>query len=85
MLLYPRQNVSNKLSMDWWHYYHKREPGVWEEVNEFVLIYCVEGEGWFELDHQRYKITSNQFFILPKHQAHAYGSNAALSPSKCIQ
>ena len=45
-------------------------------MNEFVLIYCVEGEGWFELDHQRYKITSNQFFILPKHQAHAYGSNA---------
>jgi len=55
--------------------FHYRERNA-EEVNEFVLIYCVEGEGWFELDHQRYKITSNQFFILPKHQAHAYGSNA---------
>ena len=22
-----------------------------EEVNEFVLIYCVEGQGWFELAH----------------------------------
>ena len=24
-----------------------------EEVNEFVLIYCVEGQGWFELAHRR--------------------------------
>ena len=36
--------------------FHYRERSA-EEVNEFVLIYCVEGEGWFELDHQRYKIT----------------------------
>ena len=45
-----------------------------EEVNEFVLIYCVEGQGWFELAHRRNEINSNQFFILPKHVAHAYGS-----------
>lgn len=48
-----------------------------EEVNEFVLIYCVEGQGWFELAHRRNEINSNQFFILPKHVAHAYGSNTA--------
>ena len=35
----------------------------------------LEGEGWFELDKHRYAVTANQFFILPKHQAHAYGSN----------
>ena len=48
-----------------------------EEVNEFVLIYCVEGQGWFELAHRRNEINSNQLFILPKHVAHAYGSNTA--------
>lgn len=47
-----------------------------EEAGEYVLIYCVEGEGWFELENRRHKVTANQFFILPERQAHAYGSNA---------
>lgn len=54
-------------------HYRKRSS---EEVGEFVLIYCVEGEGWFELDNCRHTVTANQFFILPEHQAHTYGSNA---------
>lgn len=54
-------------------HYRKRNS---EEVGEYVLIYCVEGEGWFELDNRRHKVTANQFFILPEHQAHTYGSNA---------
>lgn len=45
------------------------------EANEFVLIYCVEGEGWFELDKKRQAVTANQFFILPEHKAHSYGSS----------
>ena len=53
-------------------HYRKRNT---EEATEFILIYCMEGEGWFELDKHRYAVTANQFFILPKHQAHAYGSN----------
>ncbi|WP_455672986.1 AraC family transcriptional regulator [Phocaeicola sp.] len=55
--------------------FHYRERSR-EEANEFVLIYCVEGEGWFELDRHRYAVASNQFFILPEQKAHAYGSNA---------
>ena len=51
-------------------HYRKRNT---EEATEFILIYCMEGEGWFELDKHRYVVTANQFFILPKHQAHAYG------------
>lgn len=46
-----------------------------EESQEFVLIYCVKGEGWFELDGKRRNVCANQFFILPKGKAHAYGSN----------
>lgn len=53
-------------------HYRKRDT---EEVTEFILIYCMEGEGWFELDKHQYAVTANQFFILPEHQAHAYGSN----------
>ena len=52
-------------------HYRKRNT---EEATEFILIYCMEGEGWFELDKHRYAVTANQFFILPKHQSHAYGA-----------
>ena len=55
-------------------YFHYRIRDT-EEVTEFILIYCMEGEGWFELDKHQYAVTANQFFILPEHQAHAYGSN----------
>lgn len=44
-----------------------------EEVKEYVLIYCVEGEGWFELEGKKQVVRANQFFILPEHKAHAYG------------
>ena len=44
------------------HYCERKE----EDSNEFVLIYCVEGEGWFKLDGKRYDVRDNQFFILPK-------------------
>ncbi len=46
-----------------------------EEACEYILIYCVEGSGWFELDGSRHKVEPNHFFILPKGKSHAYGSN----------
>lgn len=46
-----------------------------EEAMQFVLIYCVEGSGWFEIDGVRQKVLPDHFFILPKAKAHAYGSN----------
>lgn len=47
-----------------------------EEAAQFVLIYCVEGEGWFETEGKRMVIKANQFVILPKYKAHAYGCTA---------
>jgi len=44
-----------------------------EEALQYVLIYCLEGEGWFELNDQIQKVTANQVFILPKGRAHSYG------------
>jgi AraC-like DNA-binding protein len=52
--------------------YHFRKRSR-EEASQYVLIYCTEGEGWFELNGQQQKVTANQVFILPKGQAHAYG------------
>lgn len=46
-----------------------------EEASQFVLIYCIDGEGWFEIDRRRELVTGHQFFILPKGKAHKYGSS----------
>ena len=46
-----------------------------EEARQFVLIYCVEGRGWFEVEGRQEKIGPHQFFILPKGKAHTYGSS----------
>jgi len=43
---------------------------------QYILIYCVEGEGWFILNNQKHIVKQFQFFILPKGHAHSYGSNA---------
>lgn len=47
-----------------------------KESQQYILIYCVEGEGWFVLNNQKHIVRQFQFFILPKGQAHSYGSNA---------
>lgn len=48
-----------------------------EEAKQYILIYCIEGNGWYEIDSVKFNVTTNQFFILPKNKAHSYGSNAA--------
>ncbi|MEI7501999.1 MAG: AraC family transcriptional regulator [Paludibacter sp.] len=47
-----------------------------EEAIQYILMYCVEGEGWFEIDNQVQKVTANQVFVLPKSKVHSYGSNS---------
>lgn len=58
--------------------YHYRKRSV-EEASQYVLIYCAEGEGWFELNGQRQKVMPNHVFILPKGQAHQYGCKSSKS------
>ncbi len=53
-------------------HYRKRSK---EEAKQYILIYCVEGLGWFEIGGIQQKINSNHFFILPKGKAHSYGSS----------
>jgi AraC family transcriptional regulator, arabinose operon regulatory protein len=44
-----------------------------EEAKQFILMYCVDGEGWYRINGTTTKVTSNQIFVLPKNKAHAYG------------
>jgi AraC-like DNA-binding protein len=34
----------------------------------------VEGNGWYEVDGKKHQVTKNQYFILPAHKPHAYGT-----------
>lgn len=43
--------------------------------SQFILIYCVKGEGWFSIQGKTSHISANQFFIIPPGVAHAYGCN----------
>jgi AraC family transcriptional regulator of arabinose operon len=40
-----------------------------------VLIYCVKGSGWYEINGQRFELHGNQVVILPKKIAHSYGAD----------
>lgn len=54
-----------------YHHFRERE----EPINQFVFIYCIEGEGWFKTSAHEYKVSENQYFILPAGIAHSYGSD----------
>jgi AraC-like DNA-binding protein len=52
------------------HFRERLQP-----ISEYVLIYCMDGEGWFKLEEQEYKVRANQFFILPPNRPHTYGAD----------
>lgn len=58
-------------------YYPKAENHHVKRVNpieQYVLIYCVEGSGWYKIHNKTYEVKQNEYFILPKGQPHEYGS-----------
>lgn len=52
------------------HHYRSRQ----QPINQYVLIYCVEGNGWYKIEDKEYQVHKNQYFILPAGKAHAYGT-----------
>ena len=69
--------VSNLFLTDIGYYplatYHYRNRQ--QAINQYVLIYCVEGSGWYRIDEKEYKVRKNQFFILPAGKPHTYGAD----------
>lgn len=55
-----------------WHHFRERS----EPIDQYVFIYCTEGKGWYRLRNQEYRISSNQYFILPAGEPHTYGADA---------
>lgn len=53
--------------------HHRRERKA--PINQFVFIYCIDGDGWYRVGEHTYTVTSNQYFILPAGVPHAYGTS----------
>lgn len=44
-------------------------------INQYVLIYCVDGAGWYSIGDTKYEVRRNQYFILPADRPHSYGAD----------
>lgn len=53
------------------HHYRDRSHA----INQYVLIYCIDGSGWYRIGHREYKVGRNQYFILPAGIPHTYGAD----------
>ncbi|GAA3612846.1 AraC family transcriptional regulator [Flavivirga amylovorans] len=53
--------------------YHYRERG--QGCSEYILILCVKGSGWIEINGKRNFIHKNQYHIIPPNTTHKYASN----------
>lgn len=52
-------------------HYRKRSVG----ISQHILIYCVDGKGWVQLDGHEYEVKSGQYFVVPAETVHQYGSD----------
>jgi AraC family transcriptional regulator of arabinose operon len=54
-------------------YHHNRERK--NGSNEYILLYCIEGEGTILLNDTEYKLKPNTYFVVPKNVPHHYMSD----------
>ena len=52
------------------HYRQRLEP-----IDQYIFIYCTDGEGWYEMNGAHFDIQANQFFIIPANTPHSYGAD----------
>lgn len=45
------------------------------ESDQYILLYCVDGEGWVKVEGKIHKLSMGEVVILPKGKAHSYGSD----------
>ncbi len=45
-----------------------------DEIEEYIFIYCTEGEGIIEVNGQKHLIYENEAFCIPQHTSHCYYS-----------
>lgn len=53
------------------YHYREREDG----CPEHILIFCITGSGWIEINGIRDEVSKNQYMIIPGGAPHKYGAN----------
>jgi AraC-like DNA-binding protein len=53
------------------YHYRKRIHG----VNQYILIYCVKGNGWAKIADKKYTLSAGDFVLLPANTPHEYGAD----------
>lgn len=53
--------------------HHDRERTTGSQ--EYILIYCVDGKGWIDIDGTQHEILPNSFYIIPQKVPHHYASS----------
>ena len=52
------------------HYRERTQP-----ISQYVLIYCVEGAGWYCVGGERHDVGADQYVILPAGKPHTYAAD----------
>lgn len=50
------------------NHYRERKEG----IGEYILIYCMKGEGIIEIGKERYELHENEAFCIPSYASHIY-------------
>ncbi len=53
------------------HHSRSRKNG----INEYILLYCLAGEGWIKINGKTIHLTPNTGYIIPENTGHKYGSS----------
>ncbi len=53
------------------YHYRERETG----ADENILIYCVDGEGWYRINNRQVVLQPHEALLIPNGQPHAYGAS----------
>jgi len=53
------------------HHYRERPEG----IAQYILLFCVKGEGWFEVNGARRRVQENQVVVLPADTPHTYAAD----------
>ncbi len=52
-------------------HYRERPQGAGQQI----MLFCLDGAGWFEIGGRRESLRANEVLFLPKHVPHAYGAD----------
>ncbi|MGZ3837471.1 MAG: AraC family transcriptional regulator [Flavisolibacter sp.] len=52
-------------------HYRERATG----IAQHILIYCIDGKGWLQLDDKEMEVKRGQYIIIPESMVHRYGSD----------